>query len=160
MIKTAVLSDDGVYRYSLVRRWDEGARSLVFIMLNPSTADADIDDPTIRRCMGFAKREGFGGIVVVNLFAFRATKPADLWKADNPIGPENADHLRLAFTYTMGRPLIAAWGAHGQGTAGEATAKRLAYSLGHAFSCLGKTTKGAPCHPLRLASLTPLEPWA
>ena len=75
MNKAAILSDDGRYRYLLERQWDERPR-MAWCMLNPSTADANIDDQTIKRCIGFAKREGFGGIIVVNLMAFRATSPA------------------------------------------------------------------------------------
>lgn len=83
--KAAYLSADGLYRFALHRWWGDGIR-LGFVMLNPSTADAEIDDPTIRRCMGFARTLGFDGIRVVNLYAYRATKPADLWKADEPTG--------------------------------------------------------------------------
>ncbi len=84
--KEAVISDCGRYRYRLTRRWGDGPL-LSFIMLNPSTADAEVDDPTIRRCMGFARRDGYGGIVVGNLYAFRTTKPKALFAADNPLGP-------------------------------------------------------------------------
>lgn len=79
----AVLSSDGRYRYSLYRRWDRTLPMACFVMLNPSIADADVDDPTIRKCMGFATRWGAGGIRVVNLYPWRATKPRDL-----PAGPE------------------------------------------------------------------------
>ena len=75
----AVVSDDGLYRYILTRTWDRSLPALVFCMLNPSTADATVDDPTIRKCIGFAQRLGYGGIIVVNLFAYRATKPRELY---------------------------------------------------------------------------------
>jgi len=88
----AVISPCGLYRYSLTRTWS-AALPLPFVMLNPSTADADIDDPTIRRCMAFARREHAGGIIVANVFAYRATSPADLWKATDPFGPWNDDTL-------------------------------------------------------------------
>ena len=92
IVKAAVISHCKRYRYRLARHWGAGS-ALPFVMLNPSTADADNDDPTIRRCIAFAKREGAGGIVVANLFAFRATSPADMLAAPNPFGPENEGHL-------------------------------------------------------------------
>ena len=99
---------DGHYRYMLGRQW--GAPPfLLWMMLNPSTADATEDDPTIRRCSGFAKHWGFGGLVVVNLFAFRATNPADLRAAEQPIGPENDRHLVNAARSCP--RVVAAWGA-------------------------------------------------
>lgn len=97
----AVLSECGKYRYRLWRRWTNELALLNFIMLNPSTADLTQDDPTIRKCMGFAEVLGFGGIVVTNLFAFRATQPRDLFAAvgadlagyDRAVGAENDNHL-------------------------------------------------------------------
>lgn len=86
---TAGISECGTYRYWLCREWSPGLDSLVWLMLNPSTADATQDDPTIRRCMGFARRWGYGGITVVNLYAYRATNPRDLLTAADPVGPEN-----------------------------------------------------------------------
>jgi hypothetical protein len=80
MLRTAWLSEDGVYRWTLYRRLRPG-QLLTFIMLNPSTADATTDDPTIVKCLGFAARLGFSGIAVVNLYPYRATKPTDLWAA-------------------------------------------------------------------------------
>ena len=94
---TAVISQDGLYRYHLERRWSD-APFLTFVMLNPSTADAEIDDPTIRRCVGFSKREGAGGIAVVNLYAFRATSPADLRQASAPYGPVRGDQPLVDFS--------------------------------------------------------------
>ena len=79
---SAVLSECGLYRYRLDRRWADGP-TCGFIMLNPSTADAEVDDPTIRRCIGFAKREACGALIVVNIYPLRATKPADLWAKGN-----------------------------------------------------------------------------
>lgn len=134
IIKTANLSqaDGGLYRYRLTRIWDsKNARRVVFVMLNPSTADADVDDPTIRKCMGFARqwnqqlRPGicgqqvreeiqFGGISVVNLFAWRATDPDDLLASPDPIGPDNDDYIRReAFTArAAGSIVVCAWGAN------------------------------------------------
>ena len=108
--KSAEISECGQYRYRLSRRWGPGLPTL-FIMLNPSTADAEIDDPTIRRCMGFAKSWGRDGIEVVNLFAFQATSPKDMQTAADPVGPENEVHVEEAVAECF--EVICAWGAHG-----------------------------------------------
>lgn len=109
--RTAVFSPCGLYRYRLGRTWDERSPVVNFLMLNPSTADAIDDDPTITRCMGFARRWYGGGIVVTNLYAFKATKPKDLWRAAEPIGPDN-DATILAEAKRAGL-VICAWGNHG-----------------------------------------------
>ena len=93
--KQAVLSDCGTYRYRLWRKWGCGS-PLLFVMLNPSTADAEVDDATIRRCLGFADAHGFGELEVVNLYAYRATDPADLKRAGYPVGPDNDAHIEDA----------------------------------------------------------------
>lgn len=133
MTRDAVLSPCGTYRYRLTRLWDKTLPVLGWIMLNPSTADASVDDPTIRKCVGFAKRGGFGSIVVTNLFAFRATDPRELkkrspltqsrsgaWTRDvseaaiassSVVGPENDAHIIEAAHEA--RLTILAWGAHG-----------------------------------------------
>lgn len=110
VLKRAVISECTHYRYTLHRCWDESHYPLVFCMLNPSKADASKDDPTIRRCMGFARSNGYGGIVVINLFAFRATKPTDI-PADlqEAVGPGNADHIKDVI---KGHDVVVAWGAN------------------------------------------------
>src|SRR4029079_19593153 len=111
--KDAVMSPCGRYRYRLTRVWDESRPAVCWVMLNPSTADAVKDDPTIRRGSSFSWSWGAGGLVVVNLFAFRATNPADLLDAPDPVGPENDAHVRDA---AKGAGLVmAAWGVHGSG---------------------------------------------
>src|SRR5262245_34051042 len=97
---SARFSRDRRYRYSLSRRFGDGPTS-VFIMLNPSTADAERDDPTIRKCVGFCRRWGVGELHVVNLFAFRAVSPFDMKKADDPVGPRNRRAIEQAL---FGRP--------------------------------------------------------
>lgn len=156
---SAVLSADGVYRYELRRVWGDPDRLVGWIMLNPSTADADIDDPTIRRCMGFARSWGYGGIVVRNLFALRATNPAVLrWHAD-PVGPEN-DYWLLAGGQETDCLTVCAWGVHGSmnGRA-HAVAPRLAAG-GLRLHHLGLTRSGAPRHPLYLPGLTEPTAWS
>ena len=96
--KSAQISPCGLYRYRLERFWSDKP-ALPFVMLNPSTADADLDDPTIRRCMGFARREGAGGIIVATLHAFRATTPEELRKAYDPFGPGTAQSLETIARY-------------------------------------------------------------
>lgn len=156
----AVLSDDGVYRYRLWRRWGNGP-AMTFIMLNPS-ADAHVDDPTIRRCVGFARRARCEAIEVVNLFAYRATKPVDLHHAHEPRGKMNAYHVRWAIEASDG-PVVAAWGAwfasnrrHGAPLSRIAP-ESIAHDVGKQLWCLGRTKSGAPRHPLYVPADTPLE---
>lgn len=152
-MSTAHISPCGQYRYELTRSWADGPL-LTFVMLNPSTADADKDDPTIRRCVGFAKRDGFAGLRVVNLFAFRATQPADMHVAGDPIGPDNEAHLIDLFS--AGGTFVAAWGAGGQFKGRAYDVRRLAAMLGVEMQCLGTTKDGYPRHPLYVRSDQPL----
>lgn len=151
IIYDAELSECGEYRYRLSRIWNEAKRPLTFIMLNPSTADAEVDDPTIRRCMGFAEREQAGGVIVVNLYGYRATKPLDLFQATDPIGPGNDRALKRAAREA--KSIVCAWGAN-------APMKRVAYVCAlldrHQLFCLGTTALGAPRHPLYLRRDQPL----
>lgn len=157
--KTAHISDDGVYRFSLVRVWDERKPRLLFVMLNPSTANADQDDPTIRKCVGFAKRLGYGSIEVVNLYAYRATDPKDLWAqpAERRNVPENDKAIRVAAG--RAQTIVCAWGAHSRELARESEVLRIIYELTESRYCLGVTTKGKPCHPLMLPYETKLVPF-
>ena len=154
---TATLSPDGRYRYRLGRRWAEGA-TVTWIMLNPSTADAANDDPTIRRCTDFTKRWGYGGLTVVNLFALRATDPRALRRAyDQPIGlPDNDRHIVEATASAA--LVVAAWGAHGTMYARDRQVRMLLD--GRAVHCLGTTKAGQPRHPLYLARDTELAVWS
>ena len=134
---------DGPYRYRLWRRWDD-ADTLLFVMLNPSTADHQRDDPTLRRCMGFARRWGFGGVEVVNLFAWRATRPRALREAPDPVGPRNDQVIAEAAACCAA--VIAAWGAHGA-LRDRAAVVRAALRAASP-RCLGLTAAGQPRHPL------------
>lgn len=153
----ATVSPDGHYRYTLARVWGWG-ELLTFVMLNPSTADAEHDDPTIRRCVGFARTLGFDGVMVVNLYAFRATRPADLWLADEPTGGERNDDLlaELGRQALHGRQLVAAWGAHARRDRVEQV---LAMPGWDRLLALGRTAAGAPRHPLYLPATAAPMPW-
>lgn len=159
----AVLSDGGRYRYHLWRQLGEAEslQRVLFVMLNPSTADHRDDDPTIRKCLGFAKRWGFDRFDVANLFAWRATDPRNLRRAQDDgqdiVGPENRQHL-IALARRATR-IVVAWGANAKRW------KPYSYSVcqalldhgrEHALWCLGTTAAGLPCHPLMLSYETPL----
>lgn len=157
-LRTADLSEDGLYRYRLTRVW--GAPNLLpFIMLNPSTADAFIDDPTIVRCRRFARDMGYGGLEVVNLYAYRATKPADLWKAEDPVGPRNNRILGelLDRAWMSGTPVIAAWGANAKPDRVRWLLRRCEGQ--HTLHALRVTKGGAPGHPLYLPASARPVPW-
>jgi hypothetical protein len=161
--RSAVISECGLYRYRLERDIGRyGNTALAFIMVNPSTADARQDDPTIRKCMGFAERNGFGRLIVGNKFAFRATDVKALIKADNAIGPENDAHLeRIMRDADI---LVAAWGPLGKlprwlrsrWYAIAAIAER----VGKPLHCFGTAQDGHPRHPLMLPYDTALSDWA
>lgn len=160
----ADISADGLHRYTLHRWWDSGrGPRLTFVMLNPSTADAEQDDPTIRRCVSFTRSlGGFGGIRVLNLYAYRATSPADLWRAaadgvDITGGPRNDDLLReVAHPGCRGETIIAAWGAHARR---DRVDQVLAMPGWDRALALGVTKAGAPRHPLYLPATAQPAPW-
>lgn len=150
VVKAAVISDCTLYRYLLIRAWDLTLPLLVFVMLNPSTATASLDDPTIRRCMGFARRDGYGGIIVVNLFAFRSPSPEAMKASQDPVGPLNADILDRTFAYavSVGADVIAGWGVHGEYRDQDYHVIARAEAAGIIAKCLGKSKGGHPRHPL------------
>jgi len=142
--KSAIISECGKYRYELRRIWQPRTALICWVMLNPSTADANFDDPTIRRCMGYTARWGYGGIIVVNLFALRATNPKELYKSDDPKGPENYHYIFRASWET--KLTIAAWGTHGKYLKQSETV--LAQLTNAHYLAL--TKEGYPKHPLYL----------
>lgn len=146
MIKTATLSLDGTYRYELSRTWYEGHGAVHFVMLNPSTADADKDDPTIRRCIGFAQRMGACKLIVTNLFAYRATIPTALCDVEDPIGPNNDTTILMGAANAA--QTVLAWGSFGKFMD---RGKEVRAMLSQ-FDCydLGVTQLGEPRHPLYL----------
>lgn len=150
--RAALISSGGLYRYTLSRIWDANLPLLVFIMLNPSTADGEKDDPTIRKCIGFAQRWGFGGFIVVNLYAYRATKPQSMWAAErsgiNIIGPDNDDHILEACV--QAKMVLLAYGAHEKARERGEDVGRMLHSqnIGYRVHTLGLTDAGQPRHPL------------
>jgi hypothetical protein len=154
----AVFSPCYRYRYVLTREWERGEGNVNFIMLNPSTADASVDDPTIRRCIGFAQRWGYRTLTVTNLYGLRATDPRELRRADDPIGPCNGEEL--ANQARLASLVVCAWGNHGL-SRGELVRRVLQATLSPFIrvSHLGLTHAGAPRHPLYLSARTPLQPY-
>ncbi|AJG18802.1 DUF1643 domain-containing protein [Cupriavidus basilensis] len=151
MKKTAVVSECGTYRYRLGRRWDDGP-AMLFVMLNPSTADAEQDDPTIRKCIGFATRKGFGAVEVVNLFGYRATNPADLKAAGYDSGPENQRAITDAVRESIdeGGAIVLAWGANARGLAAPVVVQGIVRGMGAKAHALRLLDDGTPAHPLML----------
>lgn len=153
----AIISPCGQYRYTLTRELSKEPRIVVYIMLNPSTADAEQDDPTIRRCIGFAKALKCGRMIVLNLYAYRSPNPRDLSHVDDPVGPENDKYLSKIKTLG-GKPLvIAAWGANNLHV--ERSRHVMGLLEGIPVHCLGLTDEGRPRHPLYLPAKSKLIPY-
>jgi hypothetical protein len=150
----AILSPCGLYRYRLSRDWGRGEK-LAFIMLNPSTADATQDDPTIRRCVRFAHDAGYSGIVVGNLFAYRATNPTELKCVGDPVGPDN--DLALNEIVGSASTIVCAWGSAGSLYFRGDAVLRMICDAGQVPHCLRMSANGQPAHPLYLpAYLRPI----
>lgn len=151
--RDAVISECGRYRYLLRRTWDHDKPRALYVMLNPSTADAEIDDPTIRSCVRLARGMGYGSFEVVNLYGLRATDPAELEKADDPIGPQNANVSDAAIQRC---DVICAWGAHKMAWRRARNIVSWVKGWKPAAYCFGITLQRAPKHPLYIKSGTPL----
>lgn len=156
----ATLSECRCYRYRLWRSWGDRDHRVVFVGLNPSTADEARDDPTIRKCIGFAKRWGFGALDMVNVFAWRSTDPRGLLAAADPVGPDNDESLRAAFDGA--HRIVWAWGRHNSRVR-ELVAGRVgragwfSVARGCEVGTLGRAQDGSPRHPLMLAYTTRFE---
>lgn len=150
--RQATISDCGAYRYRLSRRWAPGPL-MNWLMLNPSIADHLVDDPTIRRCMGFARREGMAGIEVFNLFALRATNPHELFGHGDPVGPDNSSTLD-----TVVGPVYAGWGNSLPPKYSQWVAEVVRRFAGRMW-CLGTTKSGHPKHPLYIRADQAFEPF-
>jgi hypothetical protein len=159
--RSAIISDCGLYRYELRCTWEDALPPYVSGMLNPSKADAEVDDPTIIRNWRRAEAVGCGSLIVWNLGAGRATDPDD-WKAmPDPIGPQNDAHIRRILVECRERNGIATvgWGAHGSFQGRDRAISKIAAEVGVKLRCLGITKDGQPRHPLYVAHGAPLVEW-
>ena len=157
--RSALISPCGRYRYELWRRWDADRPTLYVGMLNPSKADAERDDPTVRKVIGFGRRLGAGAIAIWNLYAYRATNPRELTQVFDPIGPYNDAFLERLFVRARleGAICVAAWGAHAQAKRADAV-RDLMRDCGIGPMHWGLTQSEQPRHPLMLPYSTPLSP--
>ncbi len=154
----AVFSTCERYRYALWRIWNPQLPTLIFVGLNPSTADERTEDPTIRRILSFAARDGAGALLMLNLFAWRATNPKELYSVEDPVGPVYRPVVERWLAQVRHAKLVVGWGAHG------ALRRRpdVQHRSGAVFLgarrpyCFGLTSNGQPKHPLYLADDTPL----
>lgn len=160
----ADLSDDGLYRYFLWRQWGDAPR-MVWIMLNPSTADHMKNDATTTKCIKYAQREGCGGIEIINLYALRTTKPEHLYHHPDPEGRQNSEVWAdvLGMAWETDRRIIAGWGAGATAVelvmgAPVALERHLDFLIANA-ECLGMNRDGSPCHPLYLKDEKAFERW-
>lgn len=162
MYSNAMFSPCRIWRYSLTRIWDESKPVLVVIGLNPSTADEKKNDPTVTREIGFAQLWGYGGLLKVNAFAYRATDPKELLQLlkcdllERAIGPENDRVLREA---CAGRAVLAAWGTIATVRNRSDQVEKILEEAGARVRCLGRNKDGTPKHPLYLAKDTNPEPY-
>jgi hypothetical protein len=148
----ALFSEDRKYRYRLFRKWGRVNNAILWIMLNPSTADEIKFDPTVRRCFGFSKDWGYSEMLVCNLFALRSTDPKALYKCDDPIGPDNLRWIKQDARYA--ERVIIAWGNHSNVSPVWKTTVLTALDLIKPVYCMGKTKAGEPKHPLYLSAKT------
>lgn len=148
--KSAFISACGLYRYSLVRSWEPKKPTLGWIALNPSVADAQIDDQTVRRFIGFAQALDCGGIWVGNLFGLRATDPRELYKSTEPVGPENDLSLVALASNPAVETVICSWGCHGKLRGRDQAVRGLLERWSEKLHALAITKEGHPGHPLYL----------
>tara|TARA_Y100000310_G_scaffold338249_1_gene427363 strand:- start:4061 stop:4546 length:486 start_codon:yes stop_codon:yes gene_type:complete len=142
----ATFSDDRRYRYRLWRRWDDDLMPVLFLLLNPSTATAFENDPTVSRCITRASQLGFGGVEVCNIYAYRSTDPKALYEAEDPVGPENLDEIQAAAT--MCKLVILGWGAHGEKVSPNWPGMVVRAVSNRDLFTLGVNKDGQPKHPL------------
>lgn len=148
--RSALFSECGSYRYLLTRSFESGVGSCLFVMLNPSTADADSDDPTVRRCSSFVRSWGYRELRIVNLFALRSVDPRNLESVADPIGPKNDAVLRQELQ--SGGLLVAAWGNRGALRRRSSAVLEMIFELKVSAMCLGVNGTGEPVHPLYVSA--------
>ncbi len=156
MIKSALFSPCRTYRYSLHRVWNPKKPLCAFIGLNPSTADEQIEDNTVTRCMGFAGSWGYGGLVMLNIFAYRSTDPKGLLIIEDPVGPENDMHL--VKSARKADLIVCAWGYFPKHSMRAGDVFNMLGSM-HALHHLGLTKEGWPRHPLYIRKDVKPEEW-
>ena len=157
VLRSAYISADLQYRYRLERTWNPERGWVLFVMLNPSTADGMKDDRTITKCMRFARDWKYGGLVVANLFAYRSPHPAELLEVDDPVGPEN-DATLAALRDSHGMTLCA-WGNNGRLMGRDEAVFNLLTAGGRPVHCLGVTGNKNPYHPRNVPYGTDPKPW-
>lgn len=157
--KGATISVCTRYLYSLYRIWDDEKPKVLFVMLNPSTADSTKDDATIRRCIDYAKKWGYGGLYVTNLFAYRATDPKDLLKVDNPFGDKNIYYTKQISDIVD--KVICAWGNSDILTKllKGFEPKELLSFCSSKLHFIELSQNGTPKHPLYLKSVLIPQKW-
>jgi len=153
MERSACFSECREYRYTLHREWDSGAPFVLFIGLNPSKADEKKDDPTIRRCISFSKDWGYGGLTIVNLFAYCSHDPNELFKTIDPIGPKNDSIIKKYIS--KAEKIILIWGNHGDFLKRNEKILKL---IKKPF-CLKINKNGSPAHPLYLKAILKPVPY-
>ena len=146
MDSDAKLSSCGQYRYVLNRTWDDTLQTLGVVCLNPSTADAEGDDPTVRKCIALTKHWGYGGFVLVNLFAWRATDKTEIKEVDDPVGPSNDSEIETALADV--EDVFVAWGNDGVYLGRSSTVREILARLGKNYFCIKQNTNNEPVHPL------------
>ncbi len=145
MIKSdAIFSEDNIHRYALIHEWELDRPSLMIISLNPSAEDGELNNPTIRRCIGFAKRWGFGRLFITNLFSFKTSSPKDLFNSENPIGNKN-DYWLKKLSKKVDK-VVLAYGNHGKFKNRHEEILKII----HDPYCIKKSKTGMPMHPLYL----------
>jgi hypothetical protein len=146
-ISDARFSPCRTWRYTLTRQFGPGP-TCMFCCLNPSTADEVKNDPTVRRCIGYARKWGFGSYVMTNIFGYRSTDPKGLLAVDDPVGPDNDVAIRRVAGWSS--LVVAAWGVHGALNGRGEQVMKMLHEIGVAVFCLGTTKAGHPRHPLYL----------
>ncbi len=153
---------DSVYRYRLGIVWNADKPALTFILMNPSTASETENDPTVARCCERARRQGYGGVIILNAFAFRATDPRVMLAANDPVGPLNDRVLfdNISMVAAAGWPVILGWGQNGAHRGRDKDIWALLYEAGVQPMCLKVAANGQPVHPLYIPYDADFIPWS
>lgn len=156
-VATATYDTTETFRFRLSRVWDPAGTRCLFVMLNPSTASELVLDPTVSRCVNFARGWGYGAVEVVNVFAYRATKPVDLLRAPDPIGTNN--DAAIVSAATAADTVIAAWGVHATHRDRDKQVAQILDDSDIDTQCLRATKAGHPSHPLYIPGSTVPRAW-